>query len=506
MDNKKKLIDNTFFYGLSSYLEYFLGLVITTIIARSLGAEQYGVYSFVLWLSALGVALLSDGLGITAIRFLAESRGDGKSEQVRPLVRYLLRLFMLAAPLVSVVLLLVFWLTANETLPDQKWLAVLIIASFLPKALNIFYINVAKGIEEYSTQFYINLIVNPFNLLAVSVVAYLGGGIREFVFAYLLVSMAYALIARVLVNRRLREYPESGAAVSDQTESEQITRSIKLMTVTLFLGFIVEKQLEVFVLNFYSMPLEAGYYNAAFILGVSAIGLVPGVLGGVILPVMARAQKAGEAEQVIKYRESARYLVILTVPLICYGAGFSTEIIELVFGEEFSRSATAFAVVLLASGMTVVVHSANSVLLTRNLQHRMLHGVMYGAAINIAIDFIAIPLYGMWGALAGFVTTLIFISAYNTRLASASLNTSLEWVYYSKILLLGVITTLPFLYFKAHLYPAVSIFLGGTIYVGMFIYGLFLTGLIREQDREVLGYLGHKVPVINRFIKPVHSV
>ena len=506
MNNKNKLIDNTFFYGLSSYLEYFLGLVITTVIARSLGAEQYGIYSFVLWLSAFGVALLSDGLGITAIRFLAESRGEGRNEQVRPMVRYLLRLFMLAAPLVSVLLLLVFWLTANDSLPDHGWLAALIIASFLPKALNIFYINVAKGIEEYSTQFYINLIVNPFNLLAVSVVAYLGGGIREFVFAYLLVSMAYAFIARVLVNRRLNEYPESSIAFSDRTESEQITRSIKLMTVTLFLGFIVEKQLEVFVLNFYSMPLEAGYYNAAFILGVSAIGLVPGVLGGVILPVMARAQKAGDAAQVIKYRESARYLVILTVPLICYGAGFSTEIIELVFGQEFSQSAPAFAIILLASGVTVMVHSANSVLLTRDLQHRMLRGVMYGAVINISIDFIAIPLYGMWGALAGFVTTLFFISAYNTRLASKSLDTSLEWPYYGKVLLLGAMATLPFLLLKGYVHPVVSIFLGGMVYVALFIYGLFVSGLIREQDREVLGYLGNRVPVINRFIKPAHSV
>ncbi len=507
MSDKKRLIDNTFFYGLSSYLEYFLGLVITTIIARSLGAEQYGIYSFILWLSALGVALLSDGLGITAIRFLAELRGAGKADEVRPLVRYLLGIFAIAAPVVILILVAVYWATADPTLPAYYWLAIFVIASFLPKAVNIFYINVAKGIEEYSTQFYINLIVNPFNLVAVSVVALLGGGIREFVFAYLLVSVAYALIAWRLVNRKLVEYPAgTDVSFSTRSESDQVKRSIKLMTITLFLGFIVEKQLEVFVLNFYSMPVEAGYYNAAFILGVSAIGLVPGVLSGVILPVMARAHKAGKGEQVIKYRESARYLVILTVPLVCYGIGFSREIIELVFGQEFSNSGLAFAVILAASGITVMVHSANSVLLTRDLQHKMLRGVLYGAIINLTIDFLTIPHYGMWGALAGFVTTLLFISAYNTRMASTALSTTLEWGYYGGVLLVGVLLTIPFLLLKTHIPDVAAIFLGGMVYVGLFIGGLYVTGLLRNQDREVLSYLLNRIPGLNRLLRPAESL
>ncbi len=277
-------------------------------------------------------------------------------------------------------------------------------------------------------------------------------------------------------------------------------RSVKLMTLALFLGFIVEKQLEVFVLNYYAMPLDAGLYNAGFILGVSAMGLVPGVLSGIILPVMARAGATGMDAQAEKYREFARYLVLLAVPLVCYGVAFSREIIELVFGAEFSRSAVAFAVVLVASGVAVVVHSANSVLMTRDMQDKVLRGVAIGAVINIVIDFIAIPRYGMWGALAGFVVTLLFISSYNTRLASRRLDTSLEWFYYLKVLLVGVIAAVPFVLVKTAFPAVVSIFVGGSIYIALFLVGLWLSGLLREQDRAVLHLLSRRIPGIKRVV------
>ena len=501
MSNRKKLIDNTFFYGLSSYLEYFLGLIITTIIARSLGAEQYGVYSFILWLSAFGVALLSDGLGVTAIRFLAELRGSGSEGQVRPLVAWLLRLLVLAAIPVVVLLLGVYWMTADPDMPGYYWVALLVIASFIPKAINIFYVNVAKGIEEYTTQFRINLFINPFNLIAVSVVALLGGGVREFVAAYLLVSLAYAVASWRLVGAKLEQYPPGRASeFAASGQLEQVTRSVKLMTVTLFLGFIVEKQLEVFVLNFFDMAKDAGLYNAGYILGVSAMGLVPGVLSGIILPVMARAGATGTEAQAEKYREFSRYLVLLAVPLVCYGVALSREIIELVFGAEYARSAIAFSIVLIASGMTIMVHSANSVLLTKDMQHEMLKGVALGAVINIAIDFIAIPQYGMWGALAGFITTLVFISAWNTRLASKALTTRLEWAYYFKAFAVGAVLAAPFLALKSEFPAPVSIFIGGALYVALFLIGLWAAGLLREQDRAVLRYLGARVPVLKGWV------
>ena len=499
MNNKKKLIDNTIFYGLSSYLEYFLGLVITTIIARSLGAEQYGVYSFILWLSAFGVALLSDGLGITAIRFLAEQRGKGRQQAVRPIVRHLLRLLVIATIPVIFLLLVVYVITTDSQLPGYYWLALFVVAAFIPKAISIFYINVAKGIEEYSTQFHINLFVNPFNLAAVSVVAWLGGGVVEFVFAYLVVSVAYGIASWKLVSSRLRDYPKGGR-FEEQVEANKVMRSVKLMTLALFLGFIVEKQLEVFVLNFCAMPRDAGLYNAGFILGVSAMGLVPGVLSGIILPVMARAGATGMEAQAEKYREFARYLVLLGAPLVCFGVGFSSEIIELVFGAEYSRSSIAFAIVLAASGITVAVHSANSVLMTQDMQDKMLRGVAFGAVLNIVIDFVAIPRYGMWGALAGFVVTLLFISSYNIRLASRRLGTTLEWLYYLKVLLVGGVMSVPFLLVKSQLAPVVSIFIGGAIYVALFLGALFLSGLLREQDKAVLRLLVSRVPGLKRVV------
>jgi hypothetical protein len=74
---RAEVIRNTLFSSVGTYTEYFLGMLVSIIIARHLGPGDFGTYSLVVWLVACGVIATNAGSTTTMIKFIAELRGSG---------------------------------------------------------------------------------------------------------------------------------------------------------------------------------------------------------------------------------------------------------------------------------------------------------------------------------------------------------------------------------------------------------------------------------------------
>ncbi|MGF1643282.1 MAG: polysaccharide biosynthesis C-terminal domain-containing protein [Thiotrichales bacterium] len=494
MSGKKVVLNNTFLYASASYLEYFIGLIITTVIARSLGAEQYGVYSSFIWLSALGVALVSGGVNTSIQRYVAEVRGRGDGHLVGAVVRFHIRVLLAAIPFALAILWLGVATLDTQTHGLGFWLLVFAVSiAFIPKALNMFYVSVAKGLEAFHLQLYINLIVNPINLMLVILVGVWRGDVAGFVFAYLVVASIYGLVSWWWLRRAIEPVAVVESNQLEDAYRSGIVRSIKFMSLIFILDFIVDKQLEVFVLNYYGLSAEAGLFNAAFVLAISAVSLVPGVFGGLIIPMMARARADGDDVQKEKYREVARYLVLLAAPLVGFGVVFAREIIDLVFGEHYAASATSFQVIVFVSGIAIASWSANSVLLTRDKQQVLLASLAIGAVMDVALAFMLIPGMGITGALIAFAMTKLFLATVNTWYASTLLATRLEWTYYIRVFVLAAFAAVPVYYLFSGAPNAVVVFVGGPFYMIIFVGLFFVSGHARAADKEIFSYVVGRV-------------
>ncbi|MGF1547049.1 MAG: oligosaccharide flippase family protein [Thiotrichales bacterium] len=490
MSGKSTVLNNTFLYASASYLEYFIGLIITIVIARALGAEQYGVYSSFIWLSALGVALVSGGVNTSIIRYVAELRARGCGGGVRDAIGFHIRVLFAAIPVALTVLWLGITTLDSQAHEIEFWMLVLAVSiAFIPKALNVFYVSVAKGLEAFRVQLLINLVVNPINLLLVIGVGLWRGDVAGFVFAYMVVATIYGLVSWWWVRRALNAELMPPPARLDDAYRRGMTRSIKFLSVIFILDFIVDKQLEVFVLNYYGLAAEAGLFNAAFVLAVSAVSLVPGVFNGLIIPLMARARFESDEAQAQKYREIARYLVLLAAPLVGFGVVFAREIVELVFGEHYSGSVFSFQVIVFVSGIAIASWSASSVLLTRDKQQVLLVSLALGALIDVLLAFLLIPSLGLTGALIAFAVTKLLVATVNTWFASSFLGTRLEWMYYLKVFMIAAVAAIPVFYVFSGAPDAVVVFFGGALYLLVFVGMYFVSGQARETDREILAYM-----------------
>ena len=91
MNARSQTLRNTLFSTVGIYTEFFLGMLTSILIARHLGPHDFGSYSLIIWLVAIGVAVTNSGTAGAAIRFIAELRGGGNAQLIEPLLDYLRR-------------------------------------------------------------------------------------------------------------------------------------------------------------------------------------------------------------------------------------------------------------------------------------------------------------------------------------------------------------------------------------------------------------------------------
>ena len=80
-----------------------------------------------------------------------------------------------------------------------------------------------------------------------------------------------------------------------------------------------------------------------YLLASGAVMLVPGVIGSLLLPMMANALSKGRDVAGRRFVASTTYLTLLAAPLVAFGAVYSEPIISFMYGSAYATAASVFA-------------------------------------------------------------------------------------------------------------------------------------------------------------------
>lgn len=148
---------------------------------------------------------------------------------------------------------------------------------------------------------------------------------------------------------------------------------------------------------------KVGIYSAAVRL-TEMWYFMPMAITSSVFPAVVSAKKEGEARYYDCLQKLYLLMVWLSVAVAVPITLFARPIVQLVFGQEYLGGATALSIqcwsgLFIFSGLV-----SNLWYLLENLNHYTLYRHVLGAGINIAINLILIPRYGITGAA---VATLI---------------------------------------------------------------------------------------------------
>jgi O-antigen/teichoic acid export membrane protein len=463
MSTRARTLTNTLFSSVGIYTEYFLGMLTSIIIARHLGPAEFGAYSVVILLVATGVAVVNSGAASAAIKFVAELRGAGRAELIRPLQRWLLRAQWLFLLVVLAVGIGVFALLGHHLMPgfDQRLLLAILVLTTCLRSAYMFNIAIAKGYEDFRAIAVIAMVVTPVNLGLVLAAWWFDGPMEVFLGIFTVVSLVFWWASRVQVARMLPA-PVPGVVLDDDLR-RRVRRYTAMVAVTVTVSFITASEVEVVFLTLYADAAAAGHFKVAYQLASGAALLVPGVFGALLLPMMASALSQGREVAGRRLTASTTYLAVLAAPLVAFGVVFATPVIALLYGQAYAPAAPVFAACLATVSIATLSQGASSYLLGSDRQQSLMYVVIVGAVLKIALDLLLISRLGLTGAVIAYSITGVLVAVALIALALRASGAGLEWGRLLRILLAGAIAALAAWPIAAYLAPLPALLAGGAV-------------------------------------------
>lgn len=483
MTRDGNVLRNTAFSLIATYVEFFLGLVISIVIARSLGPHIFGVYTYLVWVSATLMIFINGGLPSALTKFSAELRTSNPST-LAPFTVYMQKLhtrrLLVVASLCVIAIAVAGEHIGSVETKQLLWFAA---AVALIKATYMFYVALAKGHEDFRGLAIVIGVVAPINVSMVLALSVWWPRIELFLLTLFVVSMLYFIAIRVVLRKQLYLRPQT---YINADFTIRVNSYLRVIAINIVLSYIVYRQSEVFFLNRYSTPENVALFNVAFTLATSAAALAPGVYSALLLPLMARKIKEGMDAAAAQFIESTRYLLMLSAPIIAIGIIFSSEIIELLYGRNFAASTTPFMVCLVISALQIVAQASSSYQLSADKQFTLLKMLACGAAINITLAYFLVREYALFGAVAANALSGLFMSIGLMTLTKVELRASMPLSNYVRIVAAAAAAALPIWLSKGYLHPALELLLGGVLFVTLYVGGMIVLGVLSADEKEYI--------------------
>ena len=434
MNARALAVRNTLFSSIGIYTEYFLGMCASVLVARSLGPADFGVYGLLTWLVALGVAIPNSGVGTAAIKFVAELRSADEGVLIRPLLRYLHRVLYISLAVVLVAAAVTFLVAGERLAPGlPPFIYVLVLAAIALRVPYMFNISLAKGFEDFRATAIVAIVASPANLFLILIASLLHAPIEGYVIAYAIASAIFWICSRRPVQRLTPPSP-AGTRLPDPLQ-QRVSRHVRLVLATVAIGFLTASEVEVLFLNLYHQPVAAGQFKAAAQLATGAALLVPGVLSGVLLPMMASSLRQGADIAAQRFSAITSYLTLMAAPVVAYGVVFAVPLIALLFGEGYAPAALAFAICLAARAISTCGSGASSYLVSADRQGALLALTVASGVLKFVLGATLTYYYGLHGAVAASVLVTLFGTITVTLLAIRVTRTQPDWARIARTVL-----------------------------------------------------------------------
>jgi O-antigen/teichoic acid export membrane protein len=264
----------------------------------------------------------------------------------------------------------------------------------------------------------------------------------------------------------------------------------------LLINYFLWQQAEVFFLGLYRPVEEVGFYTLASKIPSIVPVLIPAVLGTVLLPAIAEQFGRGDMDKIRRiYITSARYLMILSMPLAAGGIALARPIVNLLYGADYAPAIVLMQILFIPFASRAISYSADGVIQGIDQPSFIFKIGLVLTCLNIGLSLWLIPKYGVLGAaIASSVPRVLVLPIYS-RFASKKIMAAWPVGDTVRIVLASLIIGLVLFALQLHLGAALSIVLG--IPLGLFLYAgvILILRVIREPDLLILRDSQNSLPL-----------
>ncbi|MFC1706854.1 flippase [Planctomycetota bacterium] len=384
--------------------------VFILLVTRGAGVEAMGV--FALSYAALEIAALiaRAGFDLALLRFTAEHAPQGRWDRVRGAYAHALRVVVPLGLLVSAALYFAAPYLADSIFlkPHLRLPFRLAAVGVLPMALVLLHSEGLRGLKKVSAYAFLSsasAFLLGAALLAPAILYWNGTAVP--VGAFVAGLLVTSVVATALWAKNLR-VNSVGPLNDNLVMGQMLDVALPLVMATALM--LVIRRTDTIMLGTFRTAAEVGVYDVAVrVATFTSITLF--AVSSLAAPKFGELFGQGDLEGLGKVaRDATRLSFFSSVPCIVLFMLFPAFVLGL-FGPEFREGAPALVVLLLGYGFLAAAGPVGFILQMTGRQWMLQRIMLGGAVINIVLNALLIPRYGIVGAAFASTATIVCYTA-----------------------------------------------------------------------------------------------
>ncbi len=387
----------------------FVRYLFTALLARLVGVQYLGIYSLGNSITNIAGVLSKAGTNVGLMRYISRRDIEKDRESIKNDIRSTLKMVLVFSIIIMLIqILLSKWLVENVFQESSLLRIVLIVYAFsLPfTALMMIATFATQGFQLLKYKIFVEYILNP-TVLVVSMVFMYFAFSSEM--AIILPTLLTGIIGFIVANYLLKKIV--GVNILNirniSFNKEILTYSLPIMF-TMVLGSLLH-WMDIMMLGYFTNVETVGLYHPA----VRTAGLQQSIFiafAGIFAPMFSRyyAQDNFIGMHHI-YKLVTRWILTLVIPVLILIILFSAKIM-LLFGADFLQSSDSLIILSIGTSIFAVFGVSGTALVVSGYQKLNLVNALSAIILNICLNIILIPKYGIMGAAWATLSSMTFIA------------------------------------------------------------------------------------------------
>lgn len=326
MSSVYRLVKNSSVLFISSLFQRLMGLIVIVILARYLGAEVFGRYSFIIVFALMVDTIMCYGIDVLMIREIARNQSNGNNIFKNTLSFKII--------LIPVSIAVTFGALQFINLTEQmKYLILLLVFFQIFYGLNKTFCSFFSAYEQLEYVALIDIIFSALKTLLILTAVLLDLKLKYIVFG---ISSSYFAVFFVAIIIYHYKFYSISFEMDWKWLKENFNNSIWFILFVIISGYYWKiDQLIITKILHYE---KTGIYSAAFMFIDLSIAISLPYFTSVY-PLISRTYLQNTNNYKLLLDKSYKYLIMISFPLPFMGLFIMDEVIQLVFGPFFSEAA-----------------------------------------------------------------------------------------------------------------------------------------------------------------------
>jgi O-antigen/teichoic acid export membrane protein len=394
---RQTIAKNVFWLSVSNVGGKLIRAILIIYAARVLGAEGWGIFSYALTISATFSIFMDLGINPIVLKEISKENDDLTRKKILSTSLFLKIIFSIIG-FFAIVFITPYFIKIEEV----KKLLILVALILTFDMLRDFIFSLSRALQQMEKEALLFTITNisivSFGLIFLKI----NSNVYSFALGYVVGTGIGSILSFIVFKNYFKGILKYF--------SPELIKKILFSGWPFALSGILSLFLtntDILIIGWLKDAIQVGLYSAAVRI-VALLYIIPGILTTALIPVFSKLAYHDDEKFKKILEQGLKLLFLFALPITFGGIILAGPIMQFIFGKEYLPAAPSFAIL----NLTILTNFSAGILINAlfayNKQKYLASYTAIGAILNVLLDIILIPPFGIFGsAWATFISQFI---------------------------------------------------------------------------------------------------